>query len=196
LTADILNQKFQNNNQQKDNNMNNDKNFENALAKTMKAEGGHTDGKDQINDQPTNMGIKQDTLNTYNKNNPDRNFPQDVKNLAPDQAKEIYKNEYWDNTRIPNIENDRIRNAVFDMNTMGSVAAGKTLQNTLNSYMNANLNVDGVIGSRTINAINSIPYNKIDGFMDLLKENRLESLRKMENWQTSRNGWTTRTNKY
>ena len=88
------------------------------------------------------------------------------------QTKEIYKNEYWDNTRIPEIKNDRIRDAVFDMNVMGG--AGKTVQRALNSFLDANLIVDGAIGSATIKSINAIPDSKVNEFMVALKNERID----------------------
>ena len=89
------------------------KKFDQAYNNLKEREGGYTTGKKQKKDEPTNMGIKQSTLDKYSAKYPDKNFPHDVKDLKDYQAKEIYKNEYWYNTKIPQIENDRIRNAVF-----------------------------------------------------------------------------------
>ena len=110
--------------------------FEQAYNKLKEPEGEYTDGKNQVKDEPTNMGIKQSTLDRYSARHPDKNFPADVKYLTTAQAKEIYKNEYWYNTRIPEIKNDRIRDAIFDMNVMGG--AGKVVQRALNSFLGAN----------------------------------------------------------
>ena len=171
-----------------------DMNFEQAYNKLKEREGGYTDGKNQKKDEPTNMGIKQSTLDRYSTKHPEKNLPSDVKYLTATQTKEIYKNEYWDNTRIPEIKNDRIRDAVFDMNVMGG--AGKTVQRALNSFLDANLVVDGAIGSETIKSINAIPDSKVDEFMVVLKSERLNYLKGTENWETAKNGWTIRTNKY
>ena len=96
-----------------------DKNFEEAIEKLFINKGGYTPGANQIKDFPTNMGIQQKTLDRYNLMFPYKNFPKDVKLLQKNQAYEIYKEMYWDNTKIPQIKNARIRNAVFDMNVMG-----------------------------------------------------------------------------
>ena len=171
-----------------------DMKFEQAYNKLQEPEGGYTDGKDQVQDEPTNMGIKQSTLDRYANKHPDKKFPADVKYLTAAQAKEIYKNEYWDNTRIPEIKNDRIRDAVFDMNVMGG--AGKTVQRALNSFLDANLVVDGAIGSETIKSINAIPDNAVNEFMVALKTERIDYLKGTENWVTAKNGWLKRVNKY
>ena len=171
-----------------------DMKFEQAYNKLQEPEGGYTDGKDQVDDEPTNMGIKQSTLDRYANTHPDKNFSADVKYLTAAQAKEIYKNEYWDNTRIPEIKNDRIRDAVFDMNVMGG--AGGVVQRTLNSFLDANLVVDGAIGSATIKSINAIPDSKVNEFMVALKSERIDYLKGTKNWVTAKNGWLKRVNKY
>ncbi len=182
-------------NQRQDMKASNDtKNFDQAYNNLKEREGGYTTGKNQKKDEPTNMGIKQSTLDKYSAKYPDKNFPQDVKDLTEYQAKEIYKGEYWDNTRIPQIENDRIRNAVFDMNVMGG--AGKVVQRAINDFSDKNLKVDGVIGKETIKAINAIPDTKIEEFMSIIKYERINYLQKTRNWETAKNGWTKRTNTY
>ena len=170
------------------------KKFDQAYNNLKEREGGYTTGKNQKKDEPTNMGIKQSTLDKYSAKYPDKNFPQDVKDLTEYQAKEIYKSEYWDNTRIPQIENDRIRNAIFDMNVMGG--AGKVVQKAINYFSDANLKVDGVIGNETIKAINAIPDTKIEEFMSMIKSERINYLQNTRNWETAKNGWTKRTNAY
>ncbi len=174
--------------------MTKDEKFEEAYNKLKEPEGKYTDGTNQVRDEPTNMGIKQSTLNYYTSKHPEKDLPKDVIDLERPQAKEIYKDMYWDKTKIPQIENDRVRNAVFDMNVMGG--AGKVVQRALNDFSDASLAVDGAIGLKTIDALNSIPANKVSDFMETLKAERLKYLKKTPNWPTAKTGWTKRTNKY
>lgn len=177
--------------------MESDEKFNMAYDKLVRVEGGYTNGKNQVDDEPTNMGIKQSTLEKYLRNNPTKHFPSDVRDLTASQVKEIYKNQYWDNTNIGKINNDRIRNAVFDMGVMsGPVISTKTLQQTLNEVFWEMLPVTGYLGKQTIWVINSIPENRVDDFMMVLVKNRLQSLRKMTNWPTACVGWTVRTQAY
>lgn len=177
--------------------MTDEQKFNQAYEKLKEPEGGYTDGKNQVKDEPTNMGIKQSTLGNYAKNHPDKDLPTDVKDLQPDQAREIYKELYWDNSKISQIENDRIRNALFDMRVMsGPTIPTKTLQQTLNEQIGASLPKTGYLGEQTIKAINSIPEKKVDDFMNALIENRMQSLQQMTNWPTAKGGWTRRTNAY
>ncbi len=174
----------------------NNKNFIDALNKTLKFEGGFTDGKNQICDAPTNMGITQTTLNKYNAQNPSKNFPKNVRDLTRENAITIYHDMYWARTRIGDIENARIRNAAFDMNVMSGIArATRTIQRAMTRY-GVTVTIDGIMGAQTIRALNNIPTNKIDDFMDVLKTVRMESLQRMINWATSKNGWRRRTMSY
>ena len=73
---------------------------------------------------------------------------------------------------------------------------GKIVQETLNDSMDANLKIDGKIGDKTIDALNNIPDDKVDDFMQDLKENRIEYLQSLSGWDKYGDGWTGRTNRY
>lgn len=53
-----------------------------------------------------------------------------------------------------------------------------------------------IVIQQTVQALNSIPVNQINDFMNSLIENRMDSLRTMRNWPTAQGGWTTRTSAY
>jgi hypothetical protein len=166
------------------------------IHKTMAEEGGYVDNPKLI-DQPTNSGITQPTLDKYNADHPEFNFPDNVKDLTGEQAQQIYGEDYYDERRIGEIENKRIANAIFDMGVMSNFNnVGKTIQETLNDSMNANLKIDGKIGDKTIDALNNIPNDKVDDFMQDLKENRIEYLQGLSGWGKYGKGWTSRTNRY
>lgn len=80
------------------------------------------------------------------------------------------------------------------MNVMGG--AGKVVQKALNSFSDAGLDIDGVIGKETIQAINAIPDTKIEEFMSTIKSERINYLKNTRNWETAKTGWTKRTNAY
>ena len=166
------------------------------IHKCMKNEGGYVDDP-RIIDQPTNIGVTQPTLDKYNADHPNFNFPETVKDLSPEQVQQIYKEDYYDERRIGEIENERIAMAIFDMGLMSNFGnVGKMVQETLNDSMGESLKVDGKIGNNTIGALNNIPENKVDKFMDDLKENRLEYLQRLPDWGKYGDGWANRTNRY
>ena len=166
------------------------------IHKTMAEEGSYVDNPNII-DQPTNSGITQPTLDKYNADHPEFNFPDNVKDLTGEQAQQIYGEDYYDERRIGEIENERIAAAIFDMGVMSNFNnVGKTIQETLNDSMDANLKIDGKIGDKTIDALNNIPNDKVDDFMQDLKENRIEYLQGLSGWDKYGDGWTSRTNRY
>ena len=166
------------------------------VHKTMAEEGGYVDNPNII-DQPTNAGITQPALDKYNADHPDFHFPDNVKNLDGEQAQQIYGEDYYDERRIGEIENEQIAGAIFDMGVMSNFYnVGKIVQETLNNSMDANLRVDGKIGDNTINALNNIPDDKVDNFMQGLKENRIKYLRGLPGWGKYGRGWTNRTHRY
>ena len=161
-----------------------------SVRKTMAEEGGYIDNPNRI-DQPTNYGITQPTLNTYNQRHPDAGFPENVRELTGRHAEQIYTELYYD------IDNPRIAHAIFDMGVMSNYSnVGRTVQNTINETQGTNLAVDGNIGARTIQALNNIPENQVDRFMEVLIKNRIEYLKSLAGWERYGRGWAARTNRY
>lgn len=72
------------------------------------------------------------------------------------------------------------------------------LQESLNKFNFINSSIDGVMGSKTIKEINDIPSNKINDFMEILKDNRMEHLQNddKQKWEENKNGWAERTRRY
>lgn len=166
------------------------------IHKCMKNEGGYVDDP-RIIDQPTNIGVTQPTLDKYNADHPNFNFPEIVKDLSPEQVQQIYMEDYYDERRIGEIKNERIAMAIFDMGVMSNFRnVIKMVQKTLNDSMGENLVVDGKMGKNTISALNDIPVYKVNDFMNALKENRIEYLRGLSDWEKYGRGWTNRTNRY
>ena len=174
----------------------NDERRTRIVRRGMKNEGGYVDDPDLI-DQPTNIGVTQPTLDKYNADHPNFNFPEKVKDLSPEQVQQIYGEDYHDERRIGEIENERIAMAIFDMGVMSNFKnVIKMVQKTLNDSMGKNLVVDGKMGKNTIKALNDIPVYKVNDFLDTLKENRIEYLRSLSDWEKYGDGWANRTNTY
>lgn len=109
----------------------------------------------------------------------------------------IISDMFYNQNRIDEIDNERVAGAVFDMFVMTSPAnVGRIIQNTLNKHQGTGLTIDGIAGSRTIAALNSIPENQIDNFMDALMSARLNFLQGLPGWGQFGRGWTNRTMQY
>lgn len=111
--------------------------FDLALTKTLRWEGGETVDTGGY----TKWGISQ------------KAFPNlDIKNLTMDQAKAIYKNNYWDPIKGDLIHRQDVANNLFDFAVNSGVSqAVKTMQRVLNFKGD---DIDGKLGPMTLNAIN------------------------------------------
>lgn len=90
-----------------------------------------------------------------------RQYPDlDIKNLTLDQAKAIYKRDYWDKLSL-NLVPHQIASELFEQAVnFGVYWAGYHLQRALN-LLGENLATDGVIGPKTIDAANDYSDKRI-----------------------------------
>jgi lysozyme family protein len=112
-------------------------NFNNAIDKVLINEGGY------VND-PTDRGGE--TKFGISK----RAYPNvDIKNLTTDEAKAIYKRDYWNKVKGDDIADDLVAFEIFDTAVnMGARTSSKLVQ------MVVGVHPDGVIGEKSLEAIN------------------------------------------
>ncbi|MCU1273773.1 MAG: hypothetical protein JWO48_1204 [Bryobacterales bacterium] len=91
----------------------------------------------------TNFGISQ------------RQYPTiDIVNLKRDDAKLIYKRDYW---RFDPVASQRIANKLLDLSVnVGPMTAAKLLQQALRYFEAGPIVIDGILGHQTIAAIDSV----------------------------------------
>lgn len=116
--------------------------FDQAIVKTLAHEGGA-----KFTDDPsdrggaTKYGISQTAYPTL-----------DIRNLTEQQARDIYKRDYWDRIRGDEITSQAIAENFFDASVnMGARTASRLAQVAL--VMDR---VDGVIGTVSLAALNSV----------------------------------------
>lgn len=145
--------------------------FEDAVELILKFEGGLSiDPKDPGG--MTNFGISK------------RAYPNiAIERLTRDQAKEIYRKDYWDKNKIDQLP-DKIRLAIFDSCVnQGSDFAIKALQGI------CAVEKDGVIGIKTIEMANKLDPTKT---LELFCEKRLDRYGANPNFYRYGLGWTRR----
>lgn len=98
----------------------------------------------------TNYGISAPVLADYWGRVPTQ---QEMRNLPVETAKSIYKRKFWDKMRGDQIESQEVANLLFDFYVHYPSYAAKSVQSILN-LMGNNLVVDGIVGKKTIKAIN------------------------------------------
>lgn len=97
---------------------------------------------------------------------------QDIRKLSREQAIAIYRARWWDRYGLARIDDAGVAATLFDlMVNMGATTAVRLLQQSLNTCGQAVL-VDGVLGPKTVDAINRTPAGW------LLAELRLAAIRR------------------
>ncbi len=98
---------------------------------------------------------------------------EDIKSLNIDQAKEIYKKYFWEESRWPEINCQVTANMVFDMHVnMGLAAATKILQRALCSVAGNSIWCldDAIFGDNTLYLINHL--RELDLFVIAIRSER------------------------
>ena len=113
--------------------------FNNAIEKTLVNEGGYINDSEDAGGE-TKFGISK------------RAYPNvDIKNLTTDEAKAIYKRDYWDRIKGDLIADEQVAYEIFDTAVnMGVRTASKLAQMALSVHP------DGIIGNKTLSALNAI----------------------------------------
>lgn len=142
--------------------------FKLFFNRLLQEEGGYTDTPGD-HGGPTKYGV---TLAVWIKQGYDKDGDgdidkEDVKLISKDDAYKIAKEDYWDPIGGDMIDNQSVADVVFDWGfNSGTKTAIKYLQRTLGFH---DSDVDGVIGTKTITAVNdSYPQQ----LFNTLKENR------------------------
>ncbi len=169
--------------------------FERVLENTLGEEGGYEDQPEMI-EEPTNYGIKQATLTNYRNRHPEAGYPEQVRDLRANQAKNIYFEDYYRKYRVNNVKDNRLSKIVFDMFVMSNPndVAGIIQQGLIDSGYN--VEKDRVLGSESIGALNAATDS---GDANRVAENIIRNRRDFLNSLPNRNrypGWLHRTNRY
>jgi lysozyme family protein len=90
-----------------------------------------------------------------------RQYPNvDIKNLELEHARAIYKRDYWNSLQLDKVESQLVAEEVFEQSVnLGKHVAAKHLQTALN-YLGQKLEVDGIIGKKTLEAVNWYPHEE------------------------------------
>ena len=114
-------------------------NFDKAIDKVLVNEGGYVNDPNDKGGE-TKFGISK------------RAYPNvDIKNLTTDEAKAIYKKDYWDKVKGDDIESEYIAYELFDTAVnMGVRTASKIAQAVCEAHP------DGFIGTNTLKLLNGM----------------------------------------
>ena len=151
--------------------------FDRLVDSVFGEEGDFEDDLNKI-DQPTNMGIIQGTLNNFNKAHPELKINKSLKDITRDDAKLIYKLDFYDAYRIDEIDSPVLRLTIFDTLVNHSPHDPIVwIQEALNNKIGLEVKKDGILGSETINALNSLRSEyEVKNVNNYILEKRREDL--------------------
>lgn len=158
-------------------------NFDSYIVSVKSFEGGYQDrGDDPGNFNSrrelvgTNHGISAKTYQRW------IGYPpsiEDMKNITLQIAQEIFKVWYWDKVNASSISSQEVAENIVDHAiNAGVFSSAKIVQEVLNIHFNQSLQIDGIIGRRTIDAINKTPSKEL---FRRISEHRLSYYRKIGN---------------
>lgn len=128
-----------------------DERFRKAQSFVLKWEGGLCEDKNDAGGI-TKYGVSLRFLKSIQ---PDATR-EDIIVLTKEQASEIFYNNFWKPCKCPQIIDDDIAFALYDTAVnMGVNQAVKLLQRAININTSEELEVDGRIGDKTVNAVNN-----------------------------------------
>lgn len=122
-------------------------NYKLLIPFILRWEGGYTDDPDDLGG-PTNRGITLKTLRTAYGN---KATTADLRRMTDTQWQHIFKTYYWDRWQADRIHDQAIANILVDWTWASGVHAIRIPQRMLG------VTPDGIVGSRTLNALNSHP---------------------------------------
>jgi lysozyme family protein len=135
----------------------------------------------------TNFGI------AYNFHKDKFKSPDEVKNLTKAKAIEFYKRYYWNPLKLDKITNQGVAQVIFNWGAhAGLGACGYAIQRALNKC-GYSLVVDGVVGAKTFNALNTVnPNSFIYEFIADNKKTLGVQISKDSSQSAFAKGWTKR----
>lgn len=157
-------------------------NWTECLAQILKSEGGYVDDP-RDNGGATNFGV---TKKTYENWVGREVTKEEIKNLTIEDVAPIYKDRYWNLVRSDELK-DGCDLLLFDLAVhSGPRRSVKIAQQTAETL------VDGLIGPKTIAAINAMDQTE---FIKKFSENRLDFYKRIEAWKHFENGFRNRVKK-
>ena len=126
--------------------------FEKIFDYLLKVEGGYSDDENDKGGK-TKYGITEEEARKYG-------YKGDMQDLTKDFAKNIYLKKYYLGNKLDKVVNDKVALSICDWAVNSGRNGTKNAQIAINQLTNANLDVDGIIGNKTLEALNSVDPGK------------------------------------
>lgn len=126
--------------------------FERIFDYLLKVEGGYSNNKNDKGGK-TKYGIIEEEAREFG-------YKGDMQDLTIDFAENIYLKKYYLGNKLDKVVNDKVALSICDWAVNSGRNGTKNAQIAINQLTNANLDVDGIIGSKTLEALNAIDSEK------------------------------------
>jgi hypothetical protein len=144
--------------------------FNAAVAVVLKHEGGYLE--DHTTGEISKFGLTAEFLRSIGRPH-DRDS---IRNLSREQAIQIYREHWWERYGFERLQDQRLATKFFDLAVnLGPQRATRLLQQAL-VHCGARVEVDGLLGERTIAAANEAPAECVLGHLRALAAEHYRSL--------------------
>jgi len=126
--------------------------FDKIFDYLLKVEGGYSNDKHDKGGK-TKYGIIEEEARDFG-------YKGDMQDLTIDFAKNIYLKKYYLGNKLDKIINDKVALSICDWTVNSGRNGTKNAQVAINQLTNANLDVDGIIGNKTLEALNAVNPDK------------------------------------
>ena len=159
--------------------------FEKIFDYLLRVEGGYSNDENDKGGK-TKFGIIEEEARKYG-------YKGDMQDLTKDFAKNIYLKKYYLGNKLDKVVNDKVALSICDWAVNSGRNGTKNAQIAINQLTNANLDVDGIIGNKTLEALNSVdPEKFLEVYHNLQRiyyKGKVEADRTQEKFLT---GWLNR----
>ena len=120
--------------------------FEKIFDYLLRVEGGYSNDKHDKGGK-TKYGITEEEAREFG-------YKGDMQDLTMDFAKNIYLKKYYLGNKLDKVANDKVALSICDWAVNSGKNGIKNAQIAINQLTNANLDIDGIIGNKTLEALN------------------------------------------
>nr|DAF12974.1 MAG TPA: Lysozyme [Caudoviricetes sp.] len=162
--------------------------FEKIFDYLLKVEGGYSDDKNDKGGK-TKYGIIEEEARDFG-------YKGNMQDLTIDFAKNIYLKKYYLGNKLDKVNNDKVALSICDWAVNSGKNGIKNAQIAINQLTNANLDVDGIIGNKTLEALNAAdPEKFLEVYHNLQRiyyRSKVETDKTQEDFLT---GWLNRVDR-
>ena len=126
--------------------------FEKIFDYLLKVEGGYSNDKHDKGGK-TKYGIIEEEAREFG-------YKGDMQDLTKDFAKNIYLKKYYLGNMLDKVTNDKVALSICDWTVNSGKNGIKNAQIAINQLTNTNLDIDGIIGNKTLEALSTVDPEK------------------------------------